>query len=293
MNIGEKIKKLRTAKLMTQADLVGDEITRNMLSRIENGAANPSLDTVCYIASRLKVSPGFLLADGEDELIYVKHNEMSGIKKAYMTEDYRICRDMCLNSYGSDDDEIRMILCECSLAIGIEEFCEGRLRECCTFLDEAIEGCAKTLYRTDYVVACAGAYFRYLRRISATLSSDIIDENEVNVYPAMTDEFCRYVLALESFDRGETLSDEDIERIGKQDSPYVLHLRAMRYMSEGAYKEANECLRSVLFGDISIPQPVLYSLFCDLEICCKEIEDFKGAYEYSIDKIELLQKLLS
>lgn len=124
MNIGEKIKKLRTAKLMTQADLVGDEITRNMLSRIENGAANPSLDTVCYIASRLKVSPGFLLADGEDELIYVKHNEMSGIKKAYMTEDYRICRDMCLNSYGSGDDEIRMILCECSLAIGIEEFCE-------------------------------------------------------------------------------------------------------------------------------------------------------------------------
>ena len=43
MNIGEKIKRLRTAKLMTQADLVGDVITRNMLSQIENGVANPSL----------------------------------------------------------------------------------------------------------------------------------------------------------------------------------------------------------------------------------------------------------
>ena len=46
MKIGEKIKKLRTAKLMTQSDLVGNEITRNMLSRIENGAANPSLETI-------------------------------------------------------------------------------------------------------------------------------------------------------------------------------------------------------------------------------------------------------
>ena len=53
MQIGEKIKKLRTAKLMTQSELVGGEITRNMLSRIENGAAQPSMATVKYIAERL------------------------------------------------------------------------------------------------------------------------------------------------------------------------------------------------------------------------------------------------
>ena len=48
MHIGEKIKRLRTAKLMTQSELVGREITRNMLSRIENGAAQPSMATVKY-----------------------------------------------------------------------------------------------------------------------------------------------------------------------------------------------------------------------------------------------------
>ena len=293
MKIGEKIKKLRTAKLMTQTDLVGTEITRNMLSQIENGSANPSLETVCSIAARLNVSPGFLLADSEDELIYVKHNEMSGIKKSFMTEDYRICRDMCLNSDGIDDDEMRMLLCECSLAIGIEEFSNGHLRECCEFLDEAIDGCSKTIYRTDYVVAAAGIYFRYLQRISATLSSDIIDENKVNIYPAMTDEFCRYVLMLERFDGGDIPTEEEIQKIGKQDSPYVMHLIAMRCMGEGDYARAYSCLHSVLLGDVAVPQPVLYSLFCDLEICCKETENFKGAYEYSIDKIELLQKLLS
>ena len=36
MKLGEKIKKLRTSKLMTQSELAGDMITRNMLSQIEN-----------------------------------------------------------------------------------------------------------------------------------------------------------------------------------------------------------------------------------------------------------------
>ena len=48
MDIGKKIKKLRNEKLITQSELVGNEITRNMLSRIENGAALPSLGTVVY-----------------------------------------------------------------------------------------------------------------------------------------------------------------------------------------------------------------------------------------------------
>lgn len=46
MDIGKKIREIRTEKLMTQSQLAGDEITRNMLSRIENGAALPSLGTV-------------------------------------------------------------------------------------------------------------------------------------------------------------------------------------------------------------------------------------------------------
>ena len=41
--IGEKIKALRISKRMTQSELAGDQITRNMLSLIENGSALPSL----------------------------------------------------------------------------------------------------------------------------------------------------------------------------------------------------------------------------------------------------------
>ena len=201
MNIGEKIKKIRTTKLMTQSELVGGKITRNMLSRIENGAANPSIDTVYYIAERLKVSPGYLLADENDEMIFKKHSDIVGIKRAFMNEDYRICRDMCMNSESRDDYEVQMLLCECKLAIGIEEFNDGHLRESCEYLDQAIDGCGKTLYRTDYIIASAAVCFKFIRLLSVAISSNVIDENEVNIYPAMTDELCRYLLMFERISR--------------------------------------------------------------------------------------------
>ena len=55
MDIGRKIKTIRVEKLMTQKELSGELITRNMLSQIENGVAQPSLSTVSYLAERLGV----------------------------------------------------------------------------------------------------------------------------------------------------------------------------------------------------------------------------------------------
>ena len=58
-------------------------------------------------------------------------------------------------------------------------------------------------------------------------------------------------------------------------------------------KEAHDKLHDILVSDVAIPEPMLYFIFGDLEICCKQMEDFKGAYEYSINKVGLLQKLLT
>lgn len=290
MKIGEKIKMLRTSKLMTQSELAGNEITRNMLSRIENGAAQPSLDTLRYIASKLNVSPGFLLAEAGDEMIYLKHNEINGIKTAYLTGDYRICRDMCLNSVVPDDDEIKLILAECTLEIAIEEFFAGNLRQACEFFDLAIEACAGTVYNTSHVFAISAMYFKYMRKISATLSSNAIDETEVPVWSALNDAFCLYAGAFLSLDDSE---DSKIDLALREGTLYALHIDAIKFMKNGNYAEAYDCLHKILVSDETIPEPMMYYIFCDLEICCKEVEDFKGAYEYSLNKMELLQTLLS
>ncbi|MCT4573638.1 helix-turn-helix domain-containing protein, partial [Bacillus thuringiensis] len=51
--LGEKIKTLRKEKKLTQTELVGSELTKSMLSQIENGKATPSMKTLQYIAEKL------------------------------------------------------------------------------------------------------------------------------------------------------------------------------------------------------------------------------------------------
>ena len=43
--LGKRLKAARLAKKMTQSDVVGTFITRNMLSQIESGTATPSMNT--------------------------------------------------------------------------------------------------------------------------------------------------------------------------------------------------------------------------------------------------------
>ena len=94
MNIGEKIKRLRTEKMMTQSELSGDQITRNMLSLLEKGKAVPSVQTLIYLAGRLGVSPGYLLADAQEEEFFLKSEKLCEIRLAYSQKNYSICLDL-------------------------------------------------------------------------------------------------------------------------------------------------------------------------------------------------------
>lgn len=54
-NLGRIIKEARLAKKMTQNEVVGDFITRNMLSQIESGTAMPSVKTLEYLCKVLDI----------------------------------------------------------------------------------------------------------------------------------------------------------------------------------------------------------------------------------------------
>ena len=69
--LGKRIKEARLAKKMTQSELVGTFITRNMLSRIESGNACPSVKTLEYLAGRLDLPAGSLITSGADLSIAV------------------------------------------------------------------------------------------------------------------------------------------------------------------------------------------------------------------------------
>ncbi|MCL1806517.1 MAG: helix-turn-helix domain-containing protein [Oscillospiraceae bacterium] len=63
MTIGQRIREARLGRQMTQQELVGDYITRNMLSKIENDAATPSVRTLEYLAGAMGLPPGAFLSD--------------------------------------------------------------------------------------------------------------------------------------------------------------------------------------------------------------------------------------
>ncbi|MHA4307995.1 helix-turn-helix domain-containing protein [Bacillus cereus] len=67
--LGEKIKALRKEKKLTQTELAGSELTKSMLSQIENGKATPSMKTLQYIAEKLGCETSFLLEEDDDEMV--------------------------------------------------------------------------------------------------------------------------------------------------------------------------------------------------------------------------------
>lgn len=85
-NIGKIIKEARLAKKMTQNEVVGDFITRNMLSQIESGAAMPSIKTLEYLCGVLDIQLETLSAGGENS------STASGyarIRQQYLAGDYQ------------------------------------------------------------------------------------------------------------------------------------------------------------------------------------------------------------
>ena len=295
MNIGERIRELRISKLMTQADLAGDRITRNMLSCIENGSANPSLSTIVYIAGRLGVPAGFLLADQGDEMAYRKMSNLSNIKKAYTTGDVQSCRSLCLSGCPEPDDEISLLLANCDTGIAVEEFWSGKLRSSCRFFDEALNYAEKTIYSTDAIEAEIRVYFRYMERISHTLYSDVLDEEKVLTVKSNS-AVAQYLDALYALDQGDaSLAERIISAAAEaaENSFFKAHLQICLLINEKDFKHAQKALLQLLQdGNAPLNKIELLTVLEALELCCRENEDYKNAYRFASEKVELLEQLL-
>lgn len=63
MELGKKIRDARLEAGLSQRQLCGEEITRNMLSLIENGSAKPSMKTLQYLAGRLGKNVSYFLEE--------------------------------------------------------------------------------------------------------------------------------------------------------------------------------------------------------------------------------------
>ena len=193
MEIGEKIKRLRSAKLMTQAELAGGEITRNMLSAIESGKASPSVETAKYLAQRLSVPLAYLMSEDDDLFIYKRKNSISNIRSLYKAKDYTLCIEK-VKGLGEEDDELSYILAECYYHIGKENILNGSLAMGGIYISEALKYSEKTVYNTLHIKAGAMIYQAISSNIQAPLPELNVSEYE-SVYENLADvELYKYII---------------------------------------------------------------------------------------------------
>ena len=129
------------------------------------------------------------------------------------------------------------------------------------------------------------------------------DENELSFEDARVKasacdrRFCRYILALDCIENGNISGIE--EGIGEelQNDDYSdlfgMHIRARIKMLEENYTDALELLFGIINSESIAPKLLVYLCSGDIEICCRETEDYKGAYEYASTRVALAESMLS
>ena len=110
MTLGEKIKQARLEAGLSQRQLCGEEITRNMLSQIENGSARPSMATLSYFASRLGKTVSYFLE--EDAVLSPNQDVMASARAAVLAGNGQEAADILKDYKAPDptfDEEYRLI----------------------------------------------------------------------------------------------------------------------------------------------------------------------------------------
>jgi len=287
MTIGEKLRELRLSQKITQAELCGNIITRNMLSRIENGAALPSLPTLQYLSAKLGVSAGYFLDDAEEVLPYRKIHLIPKIKSLYRMGDFATCLVLC-NQLDSDD-EAALITAECLLNLGIRLFRDEQLHSAEGFFERTVIACRACLYDLSHIEKKASEHLSAIRRAKAeklpdfppSESSPYAEEVEYYLYVYML-----YITKTTRYDLAASIYDT----IKFSNTLYKKHINARLSMLARNNSRASSLLFELVESFSSTYCDPLFrmNVLTDMESVSNAIGDYENAYKCLVMKNTLL-----
>ena len=276
MNIGEKIKKIRKEKKITQAALAGQRITRNMLSSIERGSANPSLETMAYIASRLSTPIAYFFSDSDDLFFFEKEKHIKRIRDAFAAKSHKHCIELC-ERLSDTDDETAYILAICNFELGKREMLNGSFRTAEKHLQAFDSYASLTRYDLRPYENAKRMYSCIINNIQAPLLEFDPDLFYVTNDAVADFEFYKYFI-----------HDYDYSF---KDPTYAKHASAKRDINDRAYRQAIATLLEI--ENDKNPKDynvyVMFGVYSDLEQCYKLLFDFENAYRYASKKLSLFE----
>lgn len=263
MDLGLKIKQARLEAGLSQRQLCGEVVTRNMLSQIENGSARPSMDTLRYFAAQLGRPVSFFL--DEEAVTSPNQQLMDQARMAWTEGDFSKVQNILAEYRGPDpvfDREKALLHHLAALEqarMALEKGKRPLATEILSGLDMEDGYCGVELER-QRLLLLGSAQTGKRREICRQLPS--IDAELL----------LRAEAALEgrSYDRASAL----LEAAEDRESPRWHFLRGEVYMAQKRYDLAAEHYRK---AEESYPRKIASRL----ERCYRELEDFKQAYFYA------------
>ena len=280
-HIGEKIRKMRLKAGLTQTELAGDFITRNMLSCIENGAALPSLPTLLRIAEKLSISPGYFLSGEEEAGQYRKLSLIPKIRAFYHGGQYEealsLCRELAL-----DDEEISEIIFSCLMKLGDKARGDHRLSLAASYYCELLSIPAEKLYLADRQRDDAAFYL--------AMMASVTEKQPLGKVSSAPDDWAPLLTATELLAEGNADAARCIRASGLITDPEKLHyLDALVSVEDGDYLAAIPALQTIT----SAAKPdfyIYYHALEKLEFCYEAMENYKDAYSISKRRASLEEK---
>lgn len=237
MTMGQRIRQARIDAGLSQRELAGNEITRNMLSSLEHDNANPSVATLRYLSEQLDKPVSYFLGEGgESEAV-----------AAFRDGNYRRCRELL---QGAEKEWLEPLTL---LREAEQAFANGRIPYARELLTK-LEGKCSPLF-------CPGserqaAILRAKCGLSAELPEDdtLLLKSNAALADGRYDDAMRYLNAIDDRDA------------------HWHHLMGECAFRAGDYSAAKDhyhrCEDAI-------------DVRARLEVCCRELGDYKMAYYYA------------
>lgn len=261
MDLGQRLRQARLEANLSQRALCGDEITRNMLSRIENGAAKPSMKTLQYLAARLGKPMSYFL---EETAVLSPNQEVMESARRLYDEGKFAQAALALEGYRAPDpvyDREKALLWVLS-----------RLGQAEQALEQGRGPYARTLLEETETagIYCAEA----LERRRLLLLGRVPEGPKVSgQLPSLDEELLlRAREALEENDPSQAA--RLLDAMQSRNSPRWMLLRGQACMGRKEYADAVSCLR---LAEGAFPEQVIPKL----ELCYRELKDYQSAYFYA------------
>ena len=276
MTLGEKIKSERRRLGLSQTQLAGDKITRNMISAIESDKANPSISTLSYLAERLSVSLSYLFAETEDALIQRRYALIVDAKNDFKDARYKECIEKILN-IGFVDDELAYMLAISYFNLAKSAVLLGEVSEAKRCFLEFGKYADMTVYDISVQKSLTIMYSAIASNIQSPLLDFDIKAFEDGLRLGFDFEFYRYLM--QDFDYKYT------------NITFARHLEAKNAIKERKYNTAISLLNSIENekNANSYNAYVVLGVYNDLENCYKQLFDYENAYRYATKRLALLE----